>query len=256
MANGAKYITILRDPWSQFKSSFSFFNWAHVVEEAIGNTTHHLEKFLNNPGRFYKWQNAPIHKQYMRNFMSFDLGLPLHQYDDVNAIVRFVNMIEKDFDLVMLLEYFDESLILLKRLLCWKLEDILYLKINQRKKLTPVQSNAEQLYRHFSQADYTLYEHFAAIIQRRMSESPGLHEEVAYFREINLEYLLFCKQASRNESLLFEVDRSNWNLKFTLDVSYCTKSRLYILHYVDQLKRTRYGIGTETPTRKPFYWHI
>lgn len=35
-------------------------------------------------------------------------------------------------DLVLIMEYFDESLILLKRKLCWELDDMLYFRLNQR----------------------------------------------------------------------------------------------------------------------------
>ena len=33
----------------------------------------------------------------------------------------------------MIMDYFDESLVLLKRLLCWEIDDILYVKLNERK---------------------------------------------------------------------------------------------------------------------------
>ena len=38
---------------------------------------------------------------------------------------------DDDFDLVMIAERFEESLVLLSELLCWPLEDMVYLKTNQ-----------------------------------------------------------------------------------------------------------------------------
>ena len=32
----------------------------------------------------------------------------------------------------MIMDYFDESVVLLKRLVCWELDDILYFKSNER----------------------------------------------------------------------------------------------------------------------------
>ena len=36
--------------------------------------------------------------------------------------------------MVLIMEYFDESLVLLKRELCWELDDVVYFKLNQRSK--------------------------------------------------------------------------------------------------------------------------
>ncbi|XP_077861772.1 galactose-3-O-sulfotransferase 2-like [Saccoglossus kowalevskii] len=250
MANGTKYVTILREPWSQFKSAFSFFKWAKVVEKKIGNTTtHHLEKFLENPGLFYNGENISTNA-YLRNFIAFDLGLPPKQYDDMNAIRQFVNMIANDFDLVMILEYYDESLILLRRLLCWKLEDILYIPNNVRTKVVSIHSYAEQLYHHFSQADYFMYKHFLTIFEQRLKDSQGLRDEVNYFQKINTEYKLFCKQVLINSSLIFEIQRSSWSDGFRLNESHCTKSRLYIPDYMRILKETRYGIKARKNKQK------
>jgi len=47
------------------------------------------------------------------NYQSFDLGLDPMLSDD-KGISKAVTDMSKDMDLVMLLEYFDESLILLK----------------------------------------------------------------------------------------------------------------------------------------------
>ena len=40
---------------------------------------------------------------------------------------------QKKFGLVMIAEQFDESLVLMKDLLCWEFEDITSLKLNGRK---------------------------------------------------------------------------------------------------------------------------
>ncbi|XP_066270853.1 galactosylceramide sulfotransferase-like, partial [Branchiostoma lanceolatum] len=38
----------------------------------------------------------------------------------------FLTDLEREFTTVMILEYFDESLVLLRRLMCWQIKDILY----------------------------------------------------------------------------------------------------------------------------------
>lgn len=47
-------------------------------------------------------------------------------------IKKHVDELAEKIDLVLIMEYFDESLVLLKRELCWDLDDVVYFKLNQR----------------------------------------------------------------------------------------------------------------------------
>ena len=48
------------------------------------------------------------------------------------AIKEYVEFLEEEFDLVLIADYFDESVVLMKRLLCWELDDVLFVKTNER----------------------------------------------------------------------------------------------------------------------------
>ena len=64
--------------------------------------------------------------------MLFDLGV---NHDDLNnetLVRKKISEIEEDFDLVMIAEYFYESLILLRHELCWSLEDVTSFQLNAR----------------------------------------------------------------------------------------------------------------------------
>ena len=60
--------------------------------------------------------------------MAFDLGLDHQSFADEDAISDFIRKLEKQIDFVAIAEYFDESLVLIKRMLCWETEDIMYVK--------------------------------------------------------------------------------------------------------------------------------
>ena len=47
-------------------------------------------------------------------------------------MIFFLSELNNEFDLVMIAEKFDESLLLLQSQLCWKVADITYLKLNER----------------------------------------------------------------------------------------------------------------------------
>ena len=64
--------------------------------------------------------------------MSFDLGLEHSSYSNEEKIQEFIDKLKKQLDLVLINEFIDESLVLLKRLLCWSLDDIIYLRHNVR----------------------------------------------------------------------------------------------------------------------------
>lgn len=62
----------------------------------------------------------------------FDLGLQHKYYNDPVMIEKYIGDLAEKIDLVLIMEYFDESLVLLKRELCWDLDDVVYFKLNQR----------------------------------------------------------------------------------------------------------------------------
>ena len=51
-------------------------------------------------------------------------------------VAQMIKSIDNDFHLVLIVEKLDESLILLKDLLCWNILDIRYFKLNERSELT------------------------------------------------------------------------------------------------------------------------
>ena len=67
--------------------------------------------------------------------MAFDLGLEQENFSNEEEITEFIENISKRFDLVLIAEYFDESLVLMKRMLCWDFEDIVYVKHKVRNTL-------------------------------------------------------------------------------------------------------------------------
>jgi len=64
----------------------------------------------------------------------FDLGLQHKYYNDPLMIQKHIDELTEKIDLVLIMEYFDESLVLLKRELCWELDDVVYFKLSQRSK--------------------------------------------------------------------------------------------------------------------------
>lgn len=189
----AVYITILRNPVDLFESSFHYFHRTVPFTWRM-NGEDKLTEFLKNPEEFYR--PDAFNSFYLKNLLFFDFGFDNNlEADDPRVMMHIINL-TKRFDLVLIAEYFEESLILLKDRLCWSMEDILYFKLNARKsssvsQLTP-ELKAKAL--EWNGADWKLYQHFVAIFWARV-EAYGrdrMKQEVNELRRRNAEMKAIC----------------------------------------------------------------
>lgn len=176
----SKYITILRFPVNQFESVFEYYQLS--VRLGLKNTANPIETFLKNPTAFTRKQQFNL----LRNPSMFDLGFDKKHFENRNAVTQYIKYIENEFDLVLINEYFDESLILLKNLLCWDLEDILYIKQKVRRKRVSLNDETKANILSWSHADLLLYNHFNTTLWRKISEEgPRFFEDLQLFRKKN-----------------------------------------------------------------------
>ncbi|XP_070568177.1 galactosylceramide sulfotransferase-like [Ptychodera flava] len=177
IAGRPKYITILREPVQQFVSFFRFFQLperymrirAHSPEERL----EYLEVFLRQPSNYSNRARLRNRSIYIpnRNPQFFDLGLPLQQMDAPSDVARALSRIETDFDLVLITEYLDESLLVLKKKFCWEMNDILYFKINVvHPNGTKLPEGLIQKTKNWNSADVILYEHFNRTLWREVGK--------------------------------------------------------------------------------------
>ena len=86
-----------------------------------------INKYIDG-GRSIPW----VDKRKGRNQQLIDLGMEPHQTLDKEQVLIKIQEVEKNFNLVMILEKIDESLVLLSDLLCLKLKDVTSLKGNDQ----------------------------------------------------------------------------------------------------------------------------
>nr|XP_019964256.1 PREDICTED: galactose-3-O-sulfotransferase 3-like [Paralichthys olivaceus] len=168
MPNDTIYVTILREPSHMFESLFSYYNQHCQSFKRVPNGS--LEAFLEEPWHYYRPEEKD--SMYARNSLTFDLGGDKDRPSTDVAYARsFVAEVDRVFSLVLIAEYFDESLVLLRHLLSWDLEDILYVKLNMRtpsskRSLTP---GLPAKIRAWNSLDARLYDHFNASLWRQLS---------------------------------------------------------------------------------------
>ncbi|PFX24941.1 Galactosylceramide sulfotransferase [Stylophora pistillata] len=169
-----RYVTLLREPTQHFESIFNFFFLGKRFK-GLENVSSPLEKFLQNATAYLREANQtknPGLLKLMKNPALFDLGLDTKYHDDPIIVQNYIGFLQKEFDLVMLMEYFDESLVLLKRRLCWKIDDILYFKLNERRNTDKqnLSSDVKEKIVKWNSGDKLLYDTFKRDLWKMIAE--------------------------------------------------------------------------------------
>ncbi|XP_064613154.1 galactose-3-O-sulfotransferase 2-like [Liolophura sinensis] len=204
LPNDTVYISILRHPLRRFLSAFWYYSHVHPQDYLLKiKGDNKVQTFLQNPSLF----EAGV--QYTNNAMATDLGLSPVNFHQKSEIMRYICDIDRDFTQVLILELFDESLILLKRKLCWDLGDILYLPKNERTNLDNstiiFHSNLtkEDIHRHeiWDQADFQFYNHFKQKLMQEISSlEPHFSEEVLHFKQLRKTVSSYCQQEVKHDN--------------------------------------------------------
>ncbi|XP_041376299.1 galactosylceramide sulfotransferase-like [Gigantopelta aegis] len=259
------YITIIREPYSHFKSVFNYFSLKKIAnvssEDPVTEYLHNLDKYE----RVYKSHAVsrirpciPDNFSITKNLLSHCLGMPLgfppgskNITTDTDAVDRYIQQIDNDFSLVMIMEYFHESLVLLKRIMCWSFKDIVYWKVNVAnyfRKLDPPTEDNVNIYRKWSVLDYKLYDHFNKTFWRKVQQQGSdFFREVKYFSVIQQKVRNFCRtRISKNVTF----SKTLWNeqLEFTSDD--CKPLRQMLMFAIKR-QRQKDENNPQPPTRTP-----
>ncbi|XP_032287089.1 galactose-3-O-sulfotransferase 4 isoform X2 [Phoca vitulina] len=139
MPSDSFFFSIVRDPAALARSAFSYYKSTSSAFRKAPS----LAAFLANPRAFYRPGAHGDH--YARNLLWFDFGLPFPPEMKTKRVAgghsqtsspssldlgssSFIQWslawLDSVFDLVLVAEYFDESLVLLADALCWGLDDV------------------------------------------------------------------------------------------------------------------------------------
>ncbi len=192
----AKYVTIIRDPASQLESAFAYFEMAESL--GIKKYPDPLGVFLENPK---KYSQRSFHMSGQSwNGQLYDLGLGHEYCNDSAKVKQHIEKIDTEIDLVMLTEYFDESLILLRKLMCWTYKDILFLPKgvrNEKHRYRMSPERADKI-RKWNSADLELYQHFNATFWRKVQEyGPDFEEDLHVFRQLQQNMVHVCLDTNK-----------------------------------------------------------
>ncbi|XP_005804125.1 galactosylceramide sulfotransferase [Xiphophorus maculatus] len=246
------YITILRDPAELFESSFHYFGRIVPFTWTIPGDDK-LTEFLLDPHSYFDPEG--FNSFYLKNLLFFDFGLDNTLELENPQVDEGIRFISERFYLVMLVEHFEESLILLKDALCWEMDDLLFFKLNARKgstvsKLTP-ELRARAL--EWNAIDWKLYQHFNQTFWKKVDAygRQRMAKDVAELRKRNKEMASICIEGGHavEAGSIQETDMQPWqpigeksimgyNLKKNVDKTHrklCRKMLMPEIQYLTEL---------------------
>ncbi|KAL8623843.1 hypothetical protein ACOMHN_058873 [Nucella lapillus] len=238
LGKGAKFIGIVREPFQQFISAFFYYRNVYRVRylSAIPGDDP-VATYLQNPRVF---ESKARTSSFTRSRMSFDFGMSPFMMMDEYSIGRYIHYLNRTFDLVMISERFDESMVLMKRLLGWQLQDVLYIKNNVfTKRYHNYTAEQKLAHRSINPADYRLYGHFADLFQKRVErEGKRFKEEVATFVSLREKMEEFCQKVQVNSVVLSATD---WTPAFQVSRLDCRFMTLPEVPFVDVMRAREFS---------------
>nr|XP_054771424.1 galactosylceramide sulfotransferase-like isoform X1 [Lytechinus pictus] len=223
MPRGSFYVTILRSPLTLYESIYSYLG----LGKAFGDETHPVKiiPFLKNPNSFYNATDRSVHRRYARNPLLYDLGLDPENMESKAKIADTILEVQLRFHFVMIAEYFDESLVLLKELMCWNFDDITYLRLNARERTHRTSPYAANLIQKWNYGDMQLYQYFNDSFWKRV-EAYGrtrMERDVRTLRDMNARLLDRCVEEETNADDI-EDQESQWHPEGINIVAYRLKA--------------------------------
>ncbi|XP_009982554.1 PREDICTED: galactose-3-O-sulfotransferase 2-like, partial [Tauraco erythrolophus] len=170
VSSSAVYFSILRNPVQLMESSFSYYKGTSAFSHARS-----LEEFLSQPYHYYN---------------------PAFSAERVQLMLK---AIEASFDLLLISEYFDESMVLLKEMLCWDLDSIVSFPLNIRDSSTKsrLSDSIVKKIKDWNRLDWEIYTHFNRTFWERIDRDIGrerMRREVQALRERRAELARTCLQ--------------------------------------------------------------
>ncbi|XP_044211075.1 galactose-3-O-sulfotransferase 2 isoform X2 [Thunnus albacares] len=188
------YFSILRHPVAMMESIYIYYKSIPAFHK-----THSLDDFLDN-----SWQNynsSVTNNHYAHNILSFDFGFDNNIRAGAEDLEERASVaiaaIERDFHLILISEYFDESMVLLKHALCWSLDDVVSFKLNSRSERTrhPLLPSTAEKIKRWNALDWRIYLHFNTTFWHKVDSLIGqeqMKREVSQLRELQAKLAISC----------------------------------------------------------------
>ncbi|XP_064464436.1 galactosylceramide sulfotransferase-like [Ornithodoros turicata] len=156
-----KFITIMRKPADMFASMYHYYQ----LDKHFNAT---LEKFVETPTLTEDLRHNRYSALLGFNQIAFDLGL--EKFDNSAAVDELIHHVNKTFELVMITERLEESLILLRNKLCLPFTSIIAFRKNALSKRAQLSNATRWGLEKLNHIDMQLYTFFSDKLDREVNK--------------------------------------------------------------------------------------
>ena len=243
MHDDAFYLAIVRNPLQRFVSAAYYYRYVvNLSYLSKMNQTSFIHDLIVDP---LKYEPESLNNSKTFNRLAFDFGLgvsSIKQFFDLNEITvnMFVQKILERFDFVMLVERFDESLVMLKRYLNWTIKDILYIKQNQFQdasngiEIQNVSVQEEGIFKQTNRLDYLIYDKFVERFNEMAATEKDLDTEVMEFKHKLRLVQAYCTRDNSHRDIYFT--ETAFNVAFSVSRNDCHLMMKNELTFNDELR--------------------
>ncbi|XP_063404347.1 galactose-3-O-sulfotransferase 2-like [Mytilus trossulus] len=228
------YIGIVREPFEQFISTLKYFRPPHIFKNI--KELNPVLKYLQNPRKYEKAYS------YTNNRMALEFDFPRHLFTNYTRkeSQAYLSKIDNEFHFVIIMDYFIESIIMMRRILGWNVKDMLFMKKNYPKQYWPIDIRYRNLYERFAKLDYDLYHFFYRRLWEQIQlEGIDFQLELKYFKILRQEVEDYCvKEVTMADS--YPVKASFWNVAFNVTREDCTLLMIAETNFVSLVRKRQY----------------
>ena len=238
----AAIVGTIREPLSHFRSVVRYF-LSQVLKDLRKTSDDPIAEFLLS--KKLREKQSPKYT-FLNNRLSFEYGVPINVISsrNITAFNAYVNdVLDKEFFVVILVERFNEGLVLMRRMLNWNLQDILYVLKNRNpyKPIFTVTEDHRKMHRQHAVLDYLLYEHFVNRFNRQIElEGESFQREVEHFEKIRQDVETFCRVEKPYNNFV-SVPASEFNAVFRVDTFDCGLMHIKAKPFTQKIRARQYG---------------
>ena len=240
MPNDTVFIGIIREPYDLFKSTLNYMNPAYIFKRI--KSRYPVSTFLRNPSIY---EPKRLEDSWTNNRMSIEYGFPKKLFEKYNQteIDTYLNKLNTEFKVILIAEYMEESVIIMRRFLNWKTSDIIYLDQNiaHNKNETRLSRTFDRdFYKSYAKLDYALYDFFYKRMREHIRhEGADFDDELINFQELRKMVAEYCKQNEVHSPLL--IDATRWNERFNITKATCHELQRGEMAFIQQIRLRQYG---------------
>ena len=195
-------IATVREPFSRLQSAFGYYNLPRYLPAKHRPTT--VDRYIMQAD-FYASKHHYV-RDMTQNTMARQFG-----YKGEGNLTKYLKYIESKF-FVLLVERMAESLVLMRRTLCWNIKDILHFQMRKQSssKVAIHNQTVIDLYKVFSPWDYAFYDHFKEVMEQKLRhQPPDFADEVILFQRYLIKTSGFCEKVCQDLSEALQADTNS-----------------------------------------------